>query len=43
MAHMPKTYLAIKERNPAFIAAVEALGAATKEAGPLDDKTAQLI
>jgi 4-carboxymuconolactone decarboxylase len=43
MAQLPKTYLNIKERNPAFIAAVEALGAATKEAGPLDEKTAQLV
>ena len=43
MALLPKTYLNIKERNPAFIAAVEALGAATKEAGPLDEKTAQLV
>ena len=43
MALLPKTYLNIKGRNPSFIAAVEALGAATKEAGPLDGKTAQLV
>ncbi len=43
MPHLPKTYLNIKERHPAFIAAVEALGEATSQAGPLDDKTAQLI
>jgi AhpD family alkylhydroperoxidase len=43
MADLPKTYLNIKGRYPAYIAAVEALGEATTQAGPLDDKTAQLI
>jgi AhpD family alkylhydroperoxidase len=43
MTQLPKTYLNIRERHPAFIAAVETLGTATKEAGPLDEKTAQLI
>jgi AhpD family alkylhydroperoxidase len=43
MTHLPKTYLNIKERYPAFIAAVETLGETTSQAGPLDAKTAQLI
>ena len=43
MVYLPKTYLNIKERHPAFIAAVESLGEVTAQAGPLDDKTAQLI
>jgi len=43
MAHLPKTYLNIMERHPAFIAAVEALGETVLQAGPLDAKTAQLI
>jgi AhpD family alkylhydroperoxidase len=40
---LPKTYLKLKERDKAYIDAVEALGRAVKEAGPLDGKTAQLI
>jgi AhpD family alkylhydroperoxidase len=36
-------YLEIKKRCPEFIAAVEALGQALKNAGPLDEKTAQLV
>jgi AhpD family alkylhydroperoxidase len=40
---LPKTYLKLKERDKAYIDAVEALGRAVKEAGPLDEKTAQLI
>ena len=36
-------YLKLKERHPEFLAAVEALGAAAQSAGPLDEKTTQLI
>lgn len=43
MIPLPRTYLSIKEHYPAFIAAVESLGETTAQAGPLDDKTAQLI
>jgi len=44
MASIPsKQYLDIKARYPAFMDAVEALGKAAKEAGPIDDKTAHLI
>ena len=38
-----RNYLQIKENSPEFIAAVEALGKAVKKAGPLDEKTGQLI
>ena len=40
---VPRNYLKLKEREGAFVAAVEALGQAAKQAGPLDQKTAQLI
>jgi len=40
---VPRNYLKLKEREGAFIAAVEALGRAAKQAGPLDEKTSQLI
>lgn len=40
---VPRNYLKLKEREGAFIAAVEALGKTAKQAGPLDEKTAQLI
>ena len=44
MASIPsKQYLKIKERHPHFMNAVEALGKSTKEAGPLAEKTTQLI
>lgn len=36
-------YLKIKERHPDFLSAVETLGKTTKQAGPIDNKTAQLI
>jgi 4-carboxymuconolactone decarboxylase len=42
-AKLPKMYLKLKERDKAYIDAVEALGRTVKEAGPLDEKTAQLI
>lgn len=40
---VPRTYLKLKERNGKFIDAVEALGRAAKRAGPLDERTAQLV
>jgi len=36
-------YLKIKQRHPELINAVEVLGKAAKQAGPIDEKTAQLI
>lgn len=39
----PKTYQDLKKRNRAFVDAVETLGKTVKQAGPLDEKTAQLI
>lgn len=36
-------YLKIKARHPELVAAVEALGAAARSAGPLNDKTVHLI
>lgn len=39
----PRNYRKLKEREGAFMDAVEALGRTAKEAGPLDGKTAQLI
>lgn len=41
--NIPNFFLALKERQPAFLDAVEALGQALREAGPVDGKTAQLI
>lgn len=40
---LPKTYRNLKKRYGKFVGAVEALGASVKEAGPIDEKTAQLI
>ena len=42
-SNMPKAYLHMKKRHPEFVAAWEALGKATRNAGPLDEKTVQLI
>jgi AhpD family alkylhydroperoxidase len=39
----PKHYLRLKERYRKVVDAVEALGQAIKMAGPLDEKSAQLI
>jgi 4-carboxymuconolactone decarboxylase len=39
----PNYFLKLKERFPDYIAAVEALGAKTHAAGPLDAKTLQLV
>lgn len=44
MARIPhEHYLQLKERHSDFIAAVEALGTAARDAGPLDSKTMHLI
>ena len=40
---IPKNYLKLKAREGEFVAAVEALGRTAKRAGPLDEKTSQLI
>ena len=43
MSQLPKTYQRISEQYPDFIEAVEAVGTAARGAGPLDEKTAQLV
>ena len=39
----PNLYLELKEDYPAFFAAWDAIGAAVREAGPIDKKTAHLV
>ncbi len=39
----PKHYLRLKKRYREFVDAVETLGQAVRQAGPLDEKSAQLI
>jgi 4-carboxymuconolactone decarboxylase len=39
----PKLHNSLKERYPAYVAAVESLGEAAARAGPLDEKTVQLV
>ena len=39
----PPEYWKLKRQYPAYFDAVEALGAAVRQAGPLDDKTTQLV
>jgi len=41
--NIPSHYLKVKKNHPEFIKAVEALGEAAKNAGPVDKKTAHLI
>ena len=44
MATKPsKQYLKIKARHPAFLSAVEALGKAVRNEGPINEKTTHLI
>ena len=38
-----KQYLKIKQRHPGFLSAVETLGEAVRQEGPIDEKTAHLI
>ena len=40
---LPKNYVTFKERYRPVIDAVESVGQAVKQAGPLDQKTAELI
>ncbi|SEQ52207.1 alkylhydroperoxidase AhpD family core domain-containing protein [Amphritea atlantica] len=42
-APLPKTFTRIMGRYPDYAAAVEQLGKAVRDAGPIDEKTAQLI
>jgi AhpD family alkylhydroperoxidase len=39
----PAMYVRLKEGHPAYVAAVEALGTAAAQAGPLDARTVQLV
>ena len=39
----PPEYWKLKKKYPAYLDAVEALGAAVRQAGPLDEKTTQLV
>lgn len=39
----PKNYQRLKEQQPQWLGAVEALGQASKAAGPLEEKQAELI
>lgn len=44
MSQIPSShYQLLKERHPDYLEAMEALGKAVKNEGPLDEKTAQLI
>jgi len=44
MADNPSNqYLKVKKRHPGLLSAVETLGQAVKQEGPIDEKTAQLI
>lgn len=43
MARLPNQYLGIKKRFRKYYAALNGLGKAAKAAGPLNEKTAQLI
>ena len=40
---VPPDYWQLRKRYPAYFDAVEALGAAARQAGPLDEKTTQLV
>ena len=43
MAKLPSQYVRIQKRFKKFIDAVENLGKAAKDAGPLDEKTSHLV
>jgi AhpD family alkylhydroperoxidase len=43
MAKLPSQYVRIQKRFKKFMGAVENLGKAAKDAGPLDEKTSHLI
>ncbi len=40
---LPKAYRDLKERYGEYVQAVESLGTSVKQAGPIDEKTAQLV
>lgn len=40
---MPRVYQRMQQKMPAFIAALDNIGAIIRQAGPLDEKTIQLI
>ena len=40
---VPKWYTSLEEKHPGFINAVQELGKAVRQEGPLDDKTAHLV
>lgn len=41
--NIPSHYLKVREKHPGFIHAVESLGEAAKNAGPLDKKTSHML
>jgi 4-carboxymuconolactone decarboxylase len=43
MADKPGFYRSLKKKHPEYFAAVEALGQAVRDSGPLDSKTVHLI
>ena len=43
MAKLPTQYLSIKKRFSEYFNAVDNLGKSTKEMGPLDERTSQLV
>jgi len=43
MSELPEQYLSIKRRFKSYFKAADNLGKAARAAGPLDDKTSQLI
>jgi hypothetical protein len=43
MANKPGFYLSLTRKHPQYIAAVEALGQAVRESGPLDSKQLHLV
>lgn len=43
MADKPGFYRSMKRKHPRYFAAVEALGQAVRESGPLDPKTVHLV
>jgi alkylhydroperoxidase/carboxymuconolactone decarboxylase family protein YurZ len=43
MANKPGFYLSLSRKHPQYLAAVEALGQAVRESGPLDSKLLHLV
>ncbi|HEY2927890.1 carboxymuconolactone decarboxylase family protein [Piscinibacter sp.] len=42
-AERPSFYRTLADRHPAFMQALDGLGVAVRQAGPLDEKTVQLV